>query len=241
MNPQLNNKIKSGEDFLALQQVAFNANESTVISFLNPFSYYEVEKEPKLIEGVDHYFSDGSLLCILHNLFLHKITRASFDYSSIAEVFLHETQQQSKRVAIIGATNAENKIAVDVLKQQFPSLNIVYQRDGYIKDPLKIIKELDTLRPEVILIGMGTPYQERFSVSLKQSLTSVAVIITCGGFLTQTSIKPDYYHPLIKKLGLRWLQRVIMHKHVRERVLKKYPKFVFSYLYSMVGQKFAKK
>ena len=88
---------------------------------------------------------------------------------------------------------------------------------------------------------MGTPYQERFSVSLKKLLTSPATIITCGGFLTQTSIKADYYHPLIKKLGLRWLQRMVMHKHVRDRVLKKYPKFIFYYLYSMVRQKIAKK
>ena len=97
------------------------------------------------------------------------------------------------------------------------------------------------LKPEVVLVGMGTPYQERFSINLKQQLNNPAVIITCGGFLTQTSIKPDYYHPVVKKLGLRWLQRMILHKHVRERVLNKYPKFTVSYLYKMIGHKLAKK
>ena len=105
----------------------------------------------------------------------------------------------------------------------------------------KTIAELNLLQPEVILVGMGTPYQERFSINAKQQLSSPAVIITCGGFLTQTSIKPDYYYPWVKKLGLRWLQRIIMHKHVRDRVLKKYPKFTVSYLYKMIGFKFAKK
>ncbi|MEL0633134.1 WecB/TagA/CpsF family glycosyltransferase [Pseudoalteromonas carrageenovora] len=241
MNKKLNNKIHSGDSFFTIQKSAFESKKSTVISFLNPFSYYEVVKEESLINDVDVYFSDGALLCILHNLFLPKITRASFDYSSIAESFLRYVELKNKRIAIIGATADENFHAVTNLKKQFPNLNIVYQRDGYIKNLGETITELDQLKPEVVLVGMGTPYQERFSINLKQQLNNPAVIITCGGFLTQTSIKPDYYHPVIKKLGLRWLQRMILHKHVRERVLNKYPKFTVSYLYKMIGYKLAKK
>lgn len=241
MNYKLNEKIKSGDDFSTIQKIAFDSRRSTVISFLNPFSYYEVSREPSLVTDIDYFFSDGSLLCIMHNLFLPKITRASFDYSSIAEDFLLESQAQNKRVAIIGATQQENEIAVKVLEQQFSSLNVVYQRSGYIEDSAKAINELNTVKPNVIIVGMGTPYQERFAISLKDQLNLPATIITCGGFLTQTSIKADYYHPLIKKLGLRWLQRMIMHKHVRERVFKKYPKFVICYLNSMIRQKIAKR
>ncbi|WP_166111973.1 WecB/TagA/CpsF family glycosyltransferase [Pseudoalteromonas sp. Z9A5] len=241
MNPQLNKKIKSGADFIDTQQAAFNANKSTIISFLNPFSYYEVAKEAVLVEEVDYYFSDGSLLCILHNLFLHKITRASFDYSSIAAPFLKIAEAECKRVAVIGATENENILAIKVLEQHYPNLNIVYSRNGYIEDNDIVVNELNALAVEIVLVGMGTPYQERFSINLKQTLLKPAVIITCGGFLTQTSIKADYYHPLIKKMGLRWLQRMAMHKHVRDRVLKAYPKFIFSYLYAMLRQKIAKK
>ncbi|CAM2781560.1 teichoic acid biosynthesis protein A [Pseudoalteromonas atlantica] len=241
MNEQLNNKIHSGDRFIDIQNSAFESKNSTVISFLNPFSYYEVVKEESLINDVDIYFSDGALLCILHNLFLPKITRASFDYSSIAEPFLQYVATKNKRIAIIGATTDENTLAVINLKKQFPNLNVVYQRDGYINDPDKTINELNLLKPDVVLVGMGTPYQEHFSIKVKHQLIKSAVIITCGGFLTQTSIKPDYYHPLVKKLGLRWLQRMVLHKHVRDRVLKKYPKFTISYLYKMIGFKFAKK
>ncbi|MEL0647383.1 WecB/TagA/CpsF family glycosyltransferase [Pseudoalteromonas agarivorans] len=241
MNKQLNNKIHSGDNFFTIQKSAFESKKSTVISFLNPFSYYEVVKEESLINDVDVYFSDGALLCILHNLFLPKITRASFDYSSIAEPFLKFVESENKRIAIIGATAQENTLAVENLKLKLPDLNIIYQRDGYIKNPTETIAELNELKPEVILVGMGTPYQERFSIHAKHQLSAPAVIITCGGFLTQTSIKPDYYYPVVKKLGLRWLQRIIMHKHVRDRVLKKYPKFTVSYLYKMIGYKFAKK
>lgn len=241
MNKLLNNKIHSGDHFTDIQNKAFGSASSYIISFVNPFSYCEVAKEARLIDEVDAYFSDGALLCILHNLFLPKITRASFDYSSIAEPFLQYVATKDKRIAIIGATTDENALAVINLTKQFPELNVVFQRDGYIKDLDEIINKLNLLEPEVVLVGMGTPYQERFSIELKRKLIKPAVIITCGGFLTQTSIKADYYHPLVKKLGLRWLQRMVLHKHVRDRVLKTYPKFTISYLYKMIGFKFAKK
>ena len=234
MNHHLNQKIKSGLVFSQIRDLAFDASSSQVISFVNPFSYYEIANKPNLVENIDHFFSDGALLCKLHNLFLPKITRASFDYSSIAESFLMRVTSLNKRIAIIGATDEENATAVNVLKSQYPSLNVVYYRNGYIKDKDVVAKELNELQAEVILVGMGTPYQEQLSIYLKDVLSNPAVIITCGGFLTQTSIKADYYHPFVKKTGLRWLQRMIMHKHVRDRVFKKYPKFVFSYLWKML-------
>jgi N-acetylglucosaminyldiphosphoundecaprenol N-acetyl-beta-D-mannosaminyltransferase len=76
---------------------------------------------------------------------------------------------------------------------------------------------------------MGTPYQEDFALLAKKFLKS-SFIITCGGFLTQTSIRPDYYSPLVKRLGLRWLQRAIYHKHVRRRLIVDYPKFMIRYI-----------
>ena len=39
MNYKLNEKIKSGDDFSTIQKIAFDSRRSTVISFLNPFSY----------------------------------------------------------------------------------------------------------------------------------------------------------------------------------------------------------
>lgn len=241
MNSQLNNKLKSGDVFHEIQNKAFQSSTSVIISFLNPFSYYEVSKNKELVEQVDYYFSDGSLLCVLHNLFLEKISRASFDYSSIAASFLQTVELKKKRIAIIGATEKENSKAVNTLQTQYSQLEIVYYRNGYISNIDEVINELNKSCPDVILVGMGTPYQEEFSIKIKEHLLTPTLIITCGGFLTQTSIKPDYYHPLIKKLGLRWLQRMVMHKHVRDRVLKIYPKFICKYVFSMIGAKIAKK
>ena len=229
----LDKKIYCGSEFAAIvnETLSSNPNPCVAISFVNPFSYMEVASKPTLIKEIDYFFSDGALLCKLHGLFNTKVERASFDFSSIAAPFLLTLEATSKSIAVVGAKEEEVSLAVRNLQLMYPKLNIVFYRNGYIDDSEQLIEELNKHQPDVVLLGMGSPYQENMALTLKPKLQQTSLIITCGGFLTQTSIKSDYYHPLIKKFGLRWLQRMYMHKHVRDRVIKKYPKFLFSYIF----------
>lgn len=232
MQKTLDNKIFCGSKFKQTFINVLGRGSCQVISFVNPFSYMEVVKNKSLINEIEYYFSDGALLCKMHSLFHNKIARASFDFSSIANLFLQYSADNNISLAIVGAQQAEVELAVFKLKQLYPNLQIVYFRNGYIADTGELINELNKVQPKIVLLGMGSPFQEKMAVSIKNHLTATSLIITCGGFLTQTSIKADYYHPLVKKLGVRWLQRMVMHKHVRNRVLKEYPKFMYYYLLS---------
>jgi N-acetylglucosaminyldiphosphoundecaprenol N-acetyl-beta-D-mannosaminyltransferase len=230
MHKQLDKKVYCGENFKQVTKDCFDQTKSTIISFVNPFSYLEVLKNDELIKKIDYFFSDGAMLCMFHRLFYYKIKRASFDFSSIAHYFLHEITTKNLKVAIIGAKSEEIDLAINNLMSLYPKMNIVYSRDGYIKDDTEFLRNLNRTCPEVIILGMGSPKQEEMAIYIKGLIENPTTIITCGGFLTQTAIKLDYYHPLIKKFGLRWLQRIMLHSHVRKRVLIDYPKFIFIYL-----------
>lgn len=232
---ELDKKIKGREYFLNLLKEADTPSQLHIVSFVNPFSYIELLKSPDLIDGVDSFFTDGALLRTFHNLFYSskKVERLSFDFSSIAHDVFDWCQHENKKVALVGAEASEIIESVHNIKKLYPALNIVYSHDGYVKDE-EIFKKVKTniinSEAEVLICGMGTPLQEGFLLSLKNCQSSLQLGFTCGGFLTQTSIKPDYYHPLVKKTGLRWLQRMMMHAHVRNRVFTEYPKFVLLYL-----------
>lgn len=235
IHKELDNKIKSGEEFEKLWMKTLEEDRTKVISFVNPYSYLTITKSSNDYSSIDHFFSDGSLHCAFHNFFSKKkISRASFDFSSdVPTVVFRSSIVNDLPLAVIGATHDENIKSTEVLKSQFEGLPIVYKRNGYFKDDLEkeqLVKDIEERQVKIVLVGMGTPYQEDLSIYLKQRLGIDVTIITCGGFLTQTSIKADYYHSIIKKFGLRWLQRFVMHKHVRQRVLNDYPKFIFSYI-----------
>ena len=208
--------------------------DAKVISFVNPFSYAIVAKNSDVTDAVDYWFCDGSLMCALTNLRRDEhIKRASFDFSSIASDVIAHAESNRIKVGFVGAKEDEIHEAIRNIRAFYPDLDVVFAHNGYISD-LEYQTVLDDLKDshaEFLIVGMGTPHQEKFAIDCKKNVKSLNLIFTCGGFLTQTAIKGDYYHPLVKKLGLRWLQRAFLHSHVRKRLVRDYPVFILRYLF----------
>ncbi|HCT1400348.1 TPA: WecB/TagA/CpsF family glycosyltransferase, partial [Morganella morganii] len=185
--------------------------------------------------NVDYWFCDGSLMCVLTNLRRKKnISRASFDLTSIAQDVFNFSEKNSLNIAFIGAKPDEINTSIKNINSMYPRLNIAFYSHGFLSNQEKknIVDQLNNLDIDILVVGMGTPKQEKEAIYYQNNVSNLKLVLTCGGFLTQTAIKPDYYHPLIKKTGLRWLQRAIMHSHVRKRLLVNYPLFIIRYLFN---------
>ncbi|WP_261817992.1 WecB/TagA/CpsF family glycosyltransferase [Vibrio gallicus] len=219
-------KLLSDSDYKDLKAT----DNRALISFVNPYSYYEIKDNERLSREFHGFFSDGSLLCLLNNFFNeNKIERISFDYSSIANDFLSYCEESDLTVSILGAKQDELSKTIVIFKDKYPKLKLGYCRNGYFSNDEFEGIMLSLKSSDVVIVGMGAPTQEEIAARIFKE-NNHRLVITCGGFITQTSIKEDYYHPIIKKLGLRWLQRIVMHKHVRDKVLSKYPSFIVRYI-----------
>lgn len=227
---KLEEKILVRKDFKTLL-----TKKKQAISFVNPFSYSILVNLDDIVDEVDAFFSDGSLLCALSNLRRRtKIDRVSFDFSSIADDVFAFATSNKRKVALVGSTQDEVEEAKNYFEEKYPNLEICLARNGYfsVGDFSKVANELNNSKADIVIAGMGTPLQEQFIIYIRENCLSVNLALTCGGFLTQTSMKGDYYHPMVKKLGLRWIQRCWLHKHVRQRLIKDYPLFVVQYLFN---------
>ena len=155
----LDKKIRSGLDFHKIFQEATSSSSSKIITFVNPFSYEKLKISNHLISELDYIFSDGSLLCFFNNLFKkRKITRVSFDYSSIAKEVLLFAEIYKKKVAIIGATEKELELAVKALTSRHKNLNIVFTRNGYFSsesEKTKTLKDIDREKLENKFLKKG--------------------------------------------------------------------------------------
>jgi N-acetylglucosaminyldiphosphoundecaprenol N-acetyl-beta-D-mannosaminyltransferase len=206
-------------------------------------SFLQILAQPDLSTQFDEWYADGILLCKTVAWGRKgRVQRYSFDFSSIAGDVLDEAVRNSARVALLGGTQNENAQARAFLQAHYKTLDIVWSRSGYFDDMhpgddrAAVLADLVTARPQVVIIGAGTPLQEHLAVELKSRFevgTSVPaacspgpVIFTCGGFLTQTGMGGDYYPQIIKRTGLRWLYRAVHHSHVRKRLLVDYPRFL---------------
>ncbi|MCG9737529.1 WecB/TagA/CpsF family glycosyltransferase [Shewanella insulae] len=207
-----------------------------LVTFVNPFSYYVLKDGPvEVVNEIDHFFADGIFLVKLNNILYprDKISRYSFDFTSLAPIVFNYSIENKLKVAVIGGSSEEIVRAVEVISDKYPVLNISYFRNGFFSSEAEVddaIKNMNEKGINIVLCGMGTPLQEVFLIKCKLSLTSMNYGFTCGGFLSQIALREDYFNPIMSKLHLRWLQRAIRHSYVRKRLIKDYPKFFYRFL-----------
>ena len=129
------------------------------------------------------------------------------------------------RVALLGAKEEVILKAVENIKAIRPNLNIVYSRNGYFDNQEEIINQIFEARPQVLLVGLGSPFQEEFIVKLKQKLDG-CVMVGVGGSFDVFSGLVDEAPIIYRKLGVEWLYRTIKQPERFKRIFPLLPMFL---------------
>lgn len=198
--------------------------EGMIHTFLNPVSYLTALKHKELFCGFDGIMVDGSILAgAIRMLYGVKVRRRSFDMTSIAASLFGHILSGKKTVYLIGARQEQIERAAAILAEQYPGLRITGYRNGYFPSEeamREVCGQILRLNPDYVIAGMGTPLQERFLSQLKEDGYR-GIGFTCGGFLSQLSLKGIRYYPRwADKYNLRFLYRFYKERHTRERYLK---------------------
>ena len=131
-----------------------------------------------------------------------------------------------------GKEDTPNK-AVENLKKIYPKLNVVGLHEGYFEneeDENKVIEEINSLQPNILIVAMGAPKQEKWIYANKDRL-KVDVACGQGGTLDYEAGNVKRAPEIFQKIGLEWLWRLIKQpsRIVRMLVL---PKFLFKVLFT---------
>jgi len=176
----------------------------------------------------DRVYSDGLLLTGILNFFSNnKVTRKSFDFSSLASDVIYSPE--NRRIIFCGGTKAEiisfsqNLAGADEREWMF--------LDGY-GGKNELLDLVRTFKPDVVVLSLGAGLQEEYAIKLKTNADELSVkVYTSGAFISQTAIRLHYYPPLVQMLGLRWLFRAVNNPHVRKRLIKDYPRNILALLF----------
>jgi N-acetylglucosaminyldiphosphoundecaprenol N-acetyl-beta-D-mannosaminyltransferase len=208
-------------------------------TFLNPFSYLQIRKNKHLAKPMMNVEIDGGLLVLLLRIFLGwKVERCSFDMTSLAPKVFKKAEETGQSLYFVGSKQEEITQALNVIKAEFPKLNIIKYRNGYFAGDewQEEIGDVADLNPDIVIVGMGTPIQERFLIDLRKKGWSGAGF-TCGGFLHQTAKGIQYYPKWIDKLNLRWMYRIYDEPKLFKRYTLDYTKFLFVFAYDVIRYK----
>jgi len=221
--------------------ILIEQKSKNLITFLNPYSYLLARQEKDLFEKFNIKI-DGILLVKVLKLFGYKdIERESFDMTSLAPIVFKEAIEQNKTLYLIGTKPKIIDKAIENILKEFPALNIVGFRDGYIKENEReaLYKSIKNLNPDIVICGMGTPLQEQFLVDLQET-GWIGIGYTCGGFLHQTAGNIQYYPKWIDKHNIRWIYRIYDEPKLFKRYFWEYPKFFWYFIYDFLIYKTTK-
>ena len=230
MSPLISNIVTTNQ-----KNVDIILNErNKIYTFLNPVSYLTALDNKDLFNQFDGIFADGSLLvAAIKLLYGTKVTRRSFDMTSLAPQLFEYAENSGKTIYIVASKQEETEKAIEIFKERYPNLKFAGYRNGYFSNEEEQEKEaayITQLNPDFLIVGMGALMQEKFLLKVKNAGYQ-GIGFTCGGFVHQTSKNEiDYYPKWIDKLNLRFIYRMYKEKHTRKRYMTAAFVFPFRFL-----------
>ncbi len=109
-------------------------------------------------------------------------------------------------------------------KIDFPGVNIVFSHHGYFEDEEYILEQLKQSRPQLVLMGLGSPKQEFFINKAKEVLPN-AVMIGVGGSFDVWTKKVKRAPVLFRFFGLEWFYRLVAQPERFNRMFPVLPHF----------------
>lgn len=217
--------IRSTDDKMVSPLDSLFSAKSSLNLFLNHFSL-------RKLHYFKHKFSLANIFVDGFLLFRHlklKSKRYSFDFTSIANDFFTIVEINKLNTLFIGGTFEESLSFESTIKDRFPNISLKTQ-NGYDKNLLKKIeKQIELIKPEILVLGLGSPLQENIGFQLLENYKDSNIkIFTCGGFISQIGRTKNlnYYPKHMMKYG-RFLYRIFEQRGVLKRILWDYPKSVF--------------
>lgn len=144
----------------------------------------------------------------------------------ISSKALEICNKNKKSIYLFGSKKEVLDKLIININQKYPNINIVGFSDGYVEDKDKIMKEIISLSPDLILIALGVPNQELL-INKYIEKAKKGVFIGVGGTFDVLSGCKKRAPKLFIKLNLEWLYRIICEPTRLKRFIQNNIVFMF--------------
>lgn len=136
---------------------------------------------------------------------------------------LEFANKNRKSVLLIGGSEINNQIANINLLKRYPNAKILNGINGFsgFHSEMDLVKKINYFTPDILLLGMHTPFKEEFAYRHKNKL-KCKIIIPCGGMVDILAGKKKLTPKWVKKIGFAWLFRFLQNPIGRFRLTVTY-------------------
>lgn len=121
---------------------------------------------------------------------------------------LEFANKYKKSLYLFGSKPEVIKKMAEVVKEKYPNIKLLKAQDGYVKDREKVKKDIIKQKPDLCLVALGIPHQEKFINSIINEVDK-GIYMGVGGTFDVLSGTKKRAPKLFIKLNLEWLYRII--------------------------------
>lgn len=219
---------KSKQQYFKLLQKDLKNNNKKFIITVNPESLMNAinddELNEMLLDKDTSLVPDGISIvkaCQILNIpVTERITGID-----ISKYLLEEANEQKKSIYLFGAKKDVIKDLVDKIKIEYPNIIILGYSDGYVKDRDKVFNKIIKLKPDICLVALGIPYQEKLIYKHLDSFDK-GIFVGVGGSFDVLSGQKKRAPKIFIKLNLEWFYRIVTEPKRLKRFWNNNIKFI---------------
>jgi N-acetylglucosaminyldiphosphoundecaprenol N-acetyl-beta-D-mannosaminyltransferase len=173
----------------------------------------------RLAHDADIVVPDGTGVAIAASLLGSPLPRVPG--RMLVDAIVPALAQRGASLFLLGAAPGVAERAADTLRSREPRLIVAGCYSGLAEDDADTAAQVRAVSPAVVLVAYGMPKQERWIARNLASLSSVRLAIGVGGVLDQLAGVQKVPPPILHRLGLEWLWRLLREpwRWRRQRVL----------------------
>lgn len=220
---------KSEESFYEILEKNLSQNKKTFIVTANPETFMMSEKD----EEMRKLLLDNDTFLVPDGIGIVKVARMiNYDVKEritgidIANELLKLGNKQKKSIYLFGAKQEVIDSMEKVLKESYPNLNLVGMSNGYEKDKDKIFEKIVKTKPDIVLVALGIPLQEKVIYKHLDKFDK-GIFVGVGGSFDVISGHKKRAPKIFIKLNLEWLYRILKEPKRLKRFYDSNVKFIF--------------
>ena len=192
------------------------------------------------LNSADIVFCDGAGVVLGANL-LGKQIPERITYADWVWKLAELSDEKKFTLYFLGASPGVSEKAADRLLERFPNLQVVGTHDGFFdksigsKENEKVIDEINKLKPNFLILGMGMPIQERWLME-NWDCIDANIALTGGAVFDYVSGELPRAPTWMTNNGMEWLGRLLIEpRRLWRRYLIGIPQFFWRILLQRFG------
>lgn len=217
------------EEFYKMLDGNIKKNEKMFIITANPETLSMSEKDDelkKMLNDENNVLVPDGILIVKACKKIKMPVKGRITGIDIATHLIEYANENKKSLYLFGAKREVIESLVSIINNKYPNINLLGYKDGYVKDKDKVFEEIIELKPDICMVALGIPVQEKIIYKYIDSFKK-GIFIGIGGSFDVLSGTKKRAPKIFIKLNLEWLYRIVTEPKRLKRFWNNNIKFLF--------------